>query len=222
MSDLPDVLHRTRAGYDATAEAYADWLRDDLYSRPWELHALAEFAVLAGDSGEVADIGCGPGRITAHLHDLGCTAFGIDLSPAMIALARNAYPCLRFEVGSMTDLNLPDNSLAGIVAWYSIIHLPPELLPDVFAAFRRALRPDGVVLLAFQVGDEPRRLTEAFGTAVDLTFHRLPPDRITTLLTETGFTAHSTRIHHPEPGTATTLTPAPAAIPQAFLIARAG
>ncbi|MGW4848298.1 class I SAM-dependent methyltransferase [Nocardia brasiliensis] len=57
--------------------------------------------------GPVADVGCGPGEVTAHLHELGVDAFGIDLSPAMIDVARRDHPGLRFEVGSMTELNLP-------------------------------------------------------------------------------------------------------------------
>jgi SAM-dependent methyltransferase len=51
------------------------------------LAAFAEVVLAAGD-GPVADIECGPGRVTAHLHGLGLTAFGVDLSPAMVAVAR--------------------------------------------------------------------------------------------------------------------------------------
>jgi SAM-dependent methyltransferase len=76
--------------------------------------------------GSVADVGCGPGRITAYLRELGVDAFGIDLSPAMIGVARRDHPGLRFEVGSMTDLDLADASVAGLVAWYSLIHVPDD------------------------------------------------------------------------------------------------
>jgi trans-aconitate methyltransferase len=60
--------------------------------------------VRAAGGGLVADLGCGPGRITAHLRDLGLDAFGLDLSPAMIGLARSEHPSLRFEVGPMDAL----------------------------------------------------------------------------------------------------------------------
>jgi ubiquinone/menaquinone biosynthesis C-methylase UbiE len=70
--------------------------------------------VRAQGGGTVADVGCGPGRITAHLRQLGVDALGIDLSPAMIEVARRDHPGLRFEVGSMTDLALADASLAGL------------------------------------------------------------------------------------------------------------
>ncbi|MGW6474472.1 class I SAM-dependent methyltransferase [Streptomyces nigra] len=56
--------------------------------------------------GSGADLGSGPGAVTAHLHRLGLTVFGVDLSPGMVALARRAHPALRFHVGSMKDVDL--------------------------------------------------------------------------------------------------------------------
>jgi SAM-dependent methyltransferase len=100
-------------------------------------------------AGPIAELGCGPGRVTVHLRDLGLDVFGVDLSPVMIDLAREAYPDLRFEVGSMNALDLADGTLNGIVSWYSIIHTPPEDLPSYVAEFRRVLAPDGHLLLAF-------------------------------------------------------------------------
>ena len=85
---------------------------------------LADFADRV--DGPVADVGCGTGRLTAYLDGLGIDVVGIDLSPGMIAVARRAYPALRFEVGSMTALDLPDGGVAGVLAWYSIIHTPPD------------------------------------------------------------------------------------------------
>jgi 2-polyprenyl-3-methyl-5-hydroxy-6-metoxy-1,4-benzoquinol methylase len=49
------------------------------------------------------DVGCGTGRITAHLRQLGVDVFGIDLSPGMIEVARRDHPGLRFDLGSMTE-----------------------------------------------------------------------------------------------------------------------
>jgi SAM-dependent methyltransferase len=88
---------------------------------------------------------------------------GIDLSPSMVEVARRAYPGVPFDEGSMSDLDWADGALGGIVAWYSIIHIPPDELPPLFAEFRRVLAPGGYVLLAFQVGDERIRVER--GTA---------------------------------------------------------
>ena len=84
------------------------------------------------------------------------------------------------------------------MAWYSIIHTPPDELPVVFAEFRRVLAPGGYLLLAFQVGDEPLRLTEAFRHVVSLDFHRLQPDRVAQLLGEAGLAVLARLLREPE------------------------
>lgn len=150
---------------------------------------LATFAELvqADGGGQVADIGCGPGRVTAHLQALGVTAFGIDLSPQMIAVARQTYPGLRFDEGSMHALDLADGTLDGVVAWYSVIHTPPEHLPSVFAEFHRVLVPGGHLLLAFQVGDGWRRISQAYGHELALDAYSLSPDHVVEQLGQAGF-----------------------------------
>ncbi|HSZ38776.1 MAG TPA: methyltransferase domain-containing protein [Trebonia sp.] len=152
----PDFLRSTRASYDLLAEHVADAWRDELAVKPFDRAMLSVFAELVrtGPPGPVSDIGCGAGRITAFLHAEGLDAEGFDLSPGMLAAARRDYPGLRFTEGDMLRLDLPDESRAGIVAWYSIIHLPRELVPDAFDGFARALAPGGYLQLAFQVGDD--------------------------------------------------------------------
>lgn len=182
----PDFLTATRASYDAVAEGYASRVAHELAARPLERALLATFAELVLDLGPVADIGCGPGRVTAHLAGLGLSAFGIDLSPQMIEVARRSHPGLRFEVGSMLDLDLPDGSVGGVLAWYSIIHVPDGQLPRVFAEFRRVLVPGGYVLLGFQAGDEPLHLSQAMGQPISLDFHRRQPAPVVAVLGEAG------------------------------------
>ncbi|MBB5960556.1 SAM-dependent methyltransferase [Saccharothrix tamanrassetensis] len=208
----PRFLVTTRTAYDTVAVDYEALLRDDLAGNTMDRAMLGAFAELTAGSGPVADIGCGPGRITTHLAGLGLDVFGIDLSPAMVAVARARYPELRFEVGSMTDLDLPDGGLGGVVAWYSVIHIPPDLRPEVFVGFHRVLAPGGHLLMAFQAGDERRDHTEAYGHEITLTGYRLPPDGIASLLVETGFEVRATLIRAPEP--------LREKAPQAYLLAR--
>ena len=86
-----DRERATRDSYDAIAEAYADWIADELTARPHDRAVLGAFSelVLATGSPDVLDIGCGPGRITAFLAALGLSPRGLDLSPAMVGLARD-------------------------------------------------------------------------------------------------------------------------------------
>ncbi len=209
----PDFVRRTRESYDTTADDYAGWIRDELAAKPLDRAVLAGFAELA--AGPVADVGCGPGRVTAHLDGLGLSVFGLDLSPRMVAVARRTYPGLRFDVGSMLALDVADGALGGVVAWYSIIHVPDARLPGVFAEFHRVLAPGGHLQLAFQVGDAPVHRTEAGGHPVSLVFHPRRPGRVAELLRDAGFAVRARMVREPDED-----GPFPEQTPQAFLLAR--
>lgn len=158
-------LADTRTSYDTVAVSYSDQLRGVLGGKPYLRAALALFADAVSDSGggPVADVGCGPGHVTAYLHNLGVDAFGIDVSPGMVEVARSEHPELRFEVGSMTALDLADESIAGVLAFWSLIHVPDEAVPTVLSGFERVLRPGAPLLIGFHVGDESRLKTQGYG-----------------------------------------------------------
>ncbi|MFJ9584120.1 class I SAM-dependent methyltransferase [Streptomyces acidicola] len=169
-------LTTTRNSYDAVAADYERLLRDHLTDSPFDRAMLGVFAerVLAGGGGPVGDLGCGPGRLTGHLGSLGLDVLGIELSPEMVAVARRVCPGLRFEVGSMTALDLKDESLAGAVVWYSTVHTNLEELPVFFEEFHRVLAPGGHLLMAFKLGDEHLHLSQAYGHDLDLDVYRSP------------------------------------------------
>ncbi|MHA5051893.1 class I SAM-dependent DNA methyltransferase [Streptomyces sp. SD15] len=206
-------LDAIRASYDTVAVDYADLLRAELGNKPLDRAMLAAFAekVRAGGGGKVADLGCGPGRVTAHLEGLGLDAYGIDLSPEMVAVARRDHPQLRFEVGSMTDLGIKDGSLAGALVWYSTVHTPLDELPIFFQEFNRVLAPGGHLLIAFKVGDERVRLEHAYGHDVDLHVYRFPPERVAEFLRAAGLIEVARLVREADAREKT---------PQAFVLAR--
>lgn len=184
------MRNRTAASYDAIAGDYAEHFAGELAAKP---HWRAMLGVLAEtSSGPVADLGCGTGHATRFLHERGVDAFGVDLSAGMVETARKLHPQLRFEQGSMTALELAEESLGGVLAGYSIVHIEPGDLPAVFAEFHRVLRPGGQLLMAFQVGAQPLHLAEGLGHPVDLTFHRHTPQEIAALLAEAGIPVEAT------------------------------
>jgi SAM-dependent methyltransferase len=191
----------TRNSYDTDADGYADKVQGLLETSPYLRASLALFADLVRDAGggPVADIGCGPGYVTRHVRDLGVDAFGIDLSPAMVALARRDHPDIRFEEGSMTELHLADGSLTGVLAFWSVIHVPDHFLPGVFAEFRRVMRPAGPLLVGFHVGDGVHHTTEGYsGRSINVDSYRRQPARVGRWLREAGFTIEAELVMRPD------------------------
>ncbi|MFJ8107013.1 class I SAM-dependent DNA methyltransferase [Streptomyces sp. NPDC096132] len=215
MTDLDvDFLHATRTSYDAIAEAYTEEFPDGLGHRHLDRALVSGFVDLVKERGggePVADVGSGPGFVTRRLDALGLPVFGVDVSPRMVALASRAHPHLRFHVGSMTGLDLPDRSLAGLVALYSVIHVPDAELPAVLREFRRVVVPGGYLLLAFQAGrGEELHVTERFGQEVSLRYWLRDPVVVAELLCEAGFEVQARVVLAPDEG---------ATHPRAFLLA---
>ncbi|SCF05145.1 Ubiquinone/menaquinone biosynthesis C-methylase UbiE [Micromonospora coriariae] len=186
-------MEQVRQSYASVAELYIE-----LFGTSQKVHAddLAFIGRhLAGRPGRVLDLGCGPGHITGYLRSLGVDAAGVDMVPQFIAHARATHPGVEFQLGSMDSLDLADGSVAGILAWYSLIHRPPQDLDGVLAQFRRAMTPSGTLVLGIFVGDE----VEAFDHKV-ATAYRWPVDEFSERLTRAGFTEVE-RLPRPSDGT---------------------
>lgn len=149
---------------------------------------------LTGLPGPVLDLGCGPGQWSAMLHTFGTDVTGIDLIPEFIAHARANRPGPKFRLGSMTEVGVSEHSVAGILAWYSTIHLPPSQLDPVLAEFRRLLAPSGVLVAGFFDSDDG---VQAFDHAVT-TAYRWPVDTFVEHLTGAGF-SEVQRVQHQRP-----------------------
>ena len=74
--------------------------------KPFDRWLLERVAALA-DGLPVADVGTGPGHVAAYLATAGADVTGFDLSPGMVAQARERFPQLTFAVGDLTGLLRP-------------------------------------------------------------------------------------------------------------------
>ena len=121
--------------------------------------------------GPAVDAGCGPGHWTAFLANHAVDVEGIDLVPFFVEKARRRFPAPQFRVATLRALGVPDGHLAGILAWYSLIHFEPAELPLVLGEFARCMKPGGSVLLGFFEGPAgepfPHAVTTAYYWSVD-------------------------------------------------------
>ncbi|SEP62403.1 class I SAM-dependent DNA methyltransferase [Microlunatus flavus] len=139
------------AAYDTWADAYAERFGDVDRAAPPD-RALVERWCDAAE-GPLLDAGCGPGHWTALLAARGRSAVGLDLSARFLAHARATWPGVAFVRASADAVPLRDGCVGGVLAWYSLIHQPPQALPATFAELRRVLRPDSTLLLGFVDGE---------------------------------------------------------------------
>jgi len=174
-------LDAVRRAYGDMAGAYTDRFGTTAQVDPDDLARITRR--LAIRPGVVADAGCGPGHLTAHLQLQGVDAIGIDLVPELLGHARAAHPHGSYVRGSMERLPVPDGSLAGVLAWYSLIHLPPDALDGVLAELRRAVRSGATLVVGFFDGGEHAAFEHKVATA-----YFWPVDELGRRLEQVGFT----------------------------------
>ncbi|MEV1022974.1 class I SAM-dependent methyltransferase [Streptomyces sp. NPDC050264] len=186
----------TSAAYDDVVGLYASMFANRLETQPFARNMLGTFAELVRGTGNLraADVGCGPGHLTALLHDLGLDAFGLDLSSGMVDHARRAHPALRFHVGSMEALPVEDGALGGVLAHYSMIHTPPAEVPALLAELVRVLMPGGLLMVSFfgTEGAEPVRFDHKVAPA-----YSWPVDQLAQLLARAGLVTVARLLHDP-------------------------
>jgi SAM-dependent methyltransferase len=171
-------LDAIQKSYDSVADEYARHIFSELDNKPLDRELLSRFALELKDKGEICDMGCGPGHVARYLRDHGADVFGLDLSAGMLEEARRLNPDITFRDGNMLALDLADASLAGIAAFYAMVHLPREAVADVFREMARVLKPGGLLLLAFHIGDETLHRDAWWDRPVNLDFRFFSPQAI--------------------------------------------
>jgi SAM-dependent methyltransferase len=173
-------IEQVRQSYSLRSEQYIDLFGSSEQVDPDDLAFIGRH--LTDRAGTVLDLGCGPGHLTGYLRSRGVDAVGIDLVPEFITHAKAAHPDVTFHLGSMDDLDIPDHSVAGILAWFSLIHRSPQDLDAALARFRRAMAAPGRLVVGFFDGDEIAPFDHKVVTA-----YRWPVDELSARLARAGF-----------------------------------
>lgn len=177
----------TAASYDRVVDEYVARIFGELAHKPFDRQVLDDFADAVEPLGPACDLGCGPGHVTRYLHERGVTIQGIDLSPAMVAAARRLNPGIEFAVGDMRALPVVDEAFGGIASFYSIIHIPRPEVVATLIEMKRVLRPGGLLLVAFHLGEGLVHLDEWWGHEVSVDFHFFGIDEMEGFLKDAGF-----------------------------------
>ena len=175
-----------QASYNRVADEYIRRIFGELQHKPLDRQLLDHFAASVGD-GLVCDMGCGPGHVARYLQERGVRVCGIDLSPEFVERACGLTPGIKFSQGDMMSLDIPDESFAGIVAFYSIIHISRDELLRAFRELKRVLQPGGMLLVSFHIGDDTVHLDEWWDHKVCLDFFFFQPAEIIAYLKSAGF-----------------------------------
>lgn len=185
--------------YDLVAEEYGRRYFNELEHKPLDRQLMNSFADEVKGLGSVCDLGCGPGQVARYLHERGVSAFGIDLSPEMVKLAKKLSPHLEFRRGNMLALDDEDESWGGVAAFYSIIHIPRDDLSIVMNELFRVLEPGGLLLMAFHTGEEDMHVDELWDEDVSMDFYFFEIEFIEHELQNAGFEIEEVRERPPYP-----------------------
>lgn len=196
---MDDPILNTQTSYDQVASQYAERFKDEMDDKPFDRDCLDRLSREVGTLGPICDMGCGPGQIARYLHRKGIDTLGVDLSPRMIAEAQRLNPEIPFHRGDMLSLPDADNSWGGIAAFYCIIHLPRERIVAALREMKRVLKPGGLLLLAFHIGDDTKHLDTWWDKPVNLDFAFLQPSEVENFLREAGYELQETLVREPNP-----------------------
>jgi SAM-dependent methyltransferase len=184
---IDETTSDVQTSYDLVAGEYVRRIFDELEHKPLDRQLLDRFAASVKALGAACDLGCGPGHVARYLNERGVRVIGVDLSPVMVEYARQLNPGIEFLRGDMRSLGIEDEALGGIAAFYSIIHIPRSEVVESLVEMKRVLRPGGLLLLAFHIGDEVLHLADWWGRRVSVDFIFFRPEEMTGFLRAAGF-----------------------------------
>jgi ubiquinone/menaquinone biosynthesis C-methylase UbiE len=173
--------------YDVVAKEYAKKFCGEHEKKPQDREILYRFSQEVAGKKPIWDFGCGPGQTTQYLRNLGIEISGLDVSEKLIEQANVIHPDITFRKGNILDLEFEDKSIAGIVAFYAIVHFSQEQVAKAFREIFRVLQPGGVFLFTYHIGEGAIHLDEFLGKDVDIDFMFFKTDFISLCIKNAGF-----------------------------------
>jgi ubiquinone/menaquinone biosynthesis C-methylase UbiE len=180
-------LSKVESLYDTVAIEYAEEFSGEHEKKPKDREILHRFSQEIGDRRPVWDFGCGPGQTAGYLKNLGVEISGLDLSEKILKQARTLHPEIHFRRGNILEVEFEDNSIAGVVAFYAIVHFTEEQVGMAFREVFRVLQPGGIFLLTYHIGEETIHIDEFLGKKIDIDFMFFTSDFIFSCLKDSGF-----------------------------------
>ena len=193
-------LNNIERMYDTVAKEYAETFSGEHEKKPKDQEILHRFSQEIGDKRPIWDFGCGPGETTEYLKNLSIEISGLDLSEIILEQARTIHPGINFRKGNVLELEFDDDSIAGVVAFYAIVHFTEEQVEITFREAFRVLQPDGLFLFTYLIGEDTIFIEKFLGKKVDIDFMFFTTNFIYNCLKKIGFKKIEIIEREPYPG----------------------
>ncbi len=202
--------NRVRSVYEQIAAEYDERLAgsgpsDDGFTQTERAFVLGRIR----PGHKVLDLGCGTGRFTVPMAEAGAEVTGLDLSGAMLEIARTKLSerglTADLREGDMARLPFEDGTFDVVTSMLTLMHIPLDAREDVFDEASRVLRPGGRMLIGVRNGlferffkgdrfasvdvtdgDELRFTDTRAGTDLTAPWHSFTPDDLKALFAIAG------------------------------------
>jgi ubiquinone/menaquinone biosynthesis C-methylase UbiE len=135
-----------RDRWEAHAAQWIAWARPEGHDSYWRFHRDQFLQIVPRPGRRTVDIGCGEGRLTRHLKQLGHDVVGIDSSHSLVAAARRLDPSMDMCLADAGALPLDDASADLVIAFMSLHDM--DAMPAAVREIERILEPGGRFCLA--------------------------------------------------------------------------